>query len=280
MMCFDANLLIRQTHKKLCMVGRFLKFFYEKTPKFLSETILTVFENVMYNRDYKQEYNIRLKKFTFIFKNGIKIFSYYNLYREYSRGLNCYLSHYTLKPGDIVIDAGAYVGSFTLYASKIVGEQGKIISFEPDPINYQKLLRNIELNGEKNIIAINKGLYSRNDLLKFYLGEHNTTLIASKNLSKKQITELPVVQLDDVLKSLNIHKVDFIKMDIEGAEIEALKGANKILESRDLELAIASYHFVDNEQTYKIIERDLISRGYFCETKCPQHLTTFAYRIK
>ncbi|MEM3406001.1 MAG: FkbM family methyltransferase [Candidatus Pacearchaeota archaeon] len=59
-----------------------------------------------------------------------------------------------LKKGDIVIDAGAYIGLFTLYASKKVGKNGLVIAYEPDPENYKNLLENIKLNKCKNVKLI------------------------------------------------------------------------------------------------------------------------------
>jgi hypothetical protein len=73
--------------------------------------------------------------------------------------------------------------------------------------------------------------------------------------------EVEVDTLDNILKELEISKVDFIKMDIEGAEIEALKGMDGVLKGRT-ELAIAAYHIVNGRETFKIIIPWLEKRGF------------------
>lgn len=65
--------------------------------------------------------------------------------------------------------------------------------------------------------------------------------------------KIKVDTMDNILKDLKIDKVDFITMDIEGAEIEALEGAKETLRNNDVKLAIASYHKIDGQPTYKTI---------------------------
>lgn len=134
-----------------------------------------------------------------------------------------YMKYYTLKNGDFVIDAGAFHGYFAVYAAKIVGESGKVICFEPDKNSFRILSKNIRLNKLKNVILINKGLWNKNITIGFKsCGESSAICLSNKSSEK-----IEVVKLDDELKKLNIKKVDFIKMDIEGAEIEALLGSKK-----------------------------------------------------
>ena len=116
------------------------------------------------------------------------------------------------------------------------------------------LKKNIEVNKLKNVTVIQKGLWSKKDRLKFYLkpvpGGHS--LVTHKD-SAIQITEVEVDTLDNILRELGVDRVNFIKMDIEGAEIEALKGMADTLGNNDVKLAIASYHKVDGQPTYKTI---------------------------
>jgi len=171
------------------------------------------------------------------------------------------------------VDAGAYYGSFTLFASKLAGKNGKVISFEPDEENYQRLLSNIDLNSLTNVIPIKKGLWKENTDLKFdNLQSGISALNPDGNIS------VPVVKLDDELERLNIPKVDFIKMDIEGAELEAIEGCRKILENNKIKLAIASYHLVNGEKTCFEMKKKLQKLGFKTETSYPDHLTTYAWK--
>jgi hypothetical protein len=89
---------------------------------------------------------------------------------------------------------------------------------------------------------------------------------------------VPVVAIDDELKRIGTSKVDFIKMDVEGAEIEAVKGARQTLESNDVAIAAASYHLVNGVKSCHELEKALEALGYKAETGHPQHLTTYARR--
>jgi FkbM family methyltransferase len=197
-----------------------------------------------------------------------------------------YLEHYRIKKNDFVVDGGAYVGAFSIYAAKIVGDGGKVIAFEPDAKNYKLLLKNIKLNKSKNIIPINKGLWRNSTTLRFRSSSGEaSSLIFDENQNGHinqdgNIIDVEVTSLDDELELLNIKKVDFIKMDIEGAEVEAVKGAKRLLKNNYVNLAIASYHIVDGKQTYLELTEVLTGLGYHSETGFLRHLTTYAKPLK
>ena len=189
-----------------------------------------------------------------------------------------YLNKYRVNEGDVVVDAGAFVGAFAIYAAKIVGERGKVIAFEPDKVNYSMLLRNIHLNKLSNIIPLNKGLWSVSTTLKFRSSNgENSSLFFTDNQCCN-LTEIDVVSLDDELRALNIGRLDFIKMDIEGAEIEAIKGAKEVLGKNEVNLAIASYHIIDGEPTHIKLRKLLLSMDYYTEIGFPAHLTVYGRR--
>ena len=187
-----------------------------------------------------------------------------------------YLAKHEIGRGDVVVDGGAYTGTFTMIAANFVGDEGKVIAFEPDTENHKGLLANIELNGLKNVIVIPKGLWSSDTMLPFR-DAHNvgSSFIFDKH-DGDSIIDLPVVSLDRELERLGIEKVDFVKMDVEGAEIEAIKGAKHILAKSDAKLAIASYHVVGGRETSLELEKLLGNMGYRAETSYPEHKTTYA----
>lgn len=182
-----------------------------------------------------------------------------------------YLHEYKLKNRDVVVDIGAFDGAFTVHASKIVGPNGHVLAFEPDEKNYDTLLENIKLNGLKNVIPIKKGLYSSEKKVRFdNAGNESSQIIDSGGI------EISVTTLDKELKRLDISKINLLKMDIEGAEIEALKGCKQCLtDNDDVHVAIASYHIVDGEMTANRIEEQLRELGYNAWTTFPSHLTTY-----
>jgi len=145
---------------------KLLNKIFEFLPKSsFKNKIWCLYHNFFFSK--KNQFKIYFKKkYFFVDFNNFSLFVHEDFYRE----LTCvrgYLKNYSLKKGDIVIDAGAYIGTFTLLASKILGEEGKVIAFEPDEENYKILSYYIELNNIKNIVLIKKGLWSKNTNLKF-----------------------------------------------------------------------------------------------------------------
>jgi len=184
--------------------------------------------------------------------NGDFLLFHHFLYEQFIQ--NIYERNYRLRKGDIAIDAGAGFGINAVVYSKEVGNEGRVISIEPAKDNLMCLKKNIELNKLKNATVIQKGLWSKRARLRFYLnpvpGGHS--LVTHKDAAIK-ITEVEVDTLDNILRQLGIDRVNFIKIDIEGAEIEALKGMKETLRNNDVKLAIASYHRVKGQPTYKTI---------------------------
>ncbi|MBN1643755.1 MAG: FkbM family methyltransferase [Dehalococcoidales bacterium] len=166
--------------------------------------------------------------FILCFNSGVRFKVNEDIYKELAYGLPGYLACRKLRRGDTVVDCGAYVGGFTLYAAQIVGSEGKVICFEPDYESYKKLLDNIKINNFTNVIAINKGIWSCDRTLKFSTGHSSESSIVTNNV--EPFNEVQVVSLDNELKRRGIEKVDFIKMDIEGAEIEAVKGCKATID--------------------------------------------------
>jgi len=233
-----------------------------------------------YNFFKKPDFKISFESnyFKVIFENSLVLKFYDNPFYDLLYPLNGYLKNYDIKKGDNIIDAGTYIGTFTIYSAKLTGENGKVIAFEPDKSNYNKLLKNIELNKVNNIITINKGLWNKNEVIEFDYREDEGSMIAEciNGKIKGKIVNCEFVRLDDELKKIGINKVDFIKMDIEGAEIEAIEGCREMLKNNNINLAIASYHIRNNEETCKELENTFNRIGYRSKTEFSQHLTTYA----
>jgi FkbM family methyltransferase len=157
------------------------------------------------------------------------------------------IEKFSPKGGDIVVDVGAHMGRYTIIASKRVGQNGNVIAIEPHPGNFEMLNRNIKLNGLTNIIPMNYAVYSKETKIKLYLpgGElgyalfNTITLNRAKN--KEKFVEVDANTLDNILQENGIRQegVNWIKIDVEGAEFEVLKGAHSILsKSKDITLLI------------------------------------------
>ncbi len=147
-----------------------------------------------------------------------------------------------IEKDDFVIDAGGCWGDTSLIFSSMVGDKGKIFTFEFFEDNLNILKENFSCNRllAKNIILTEQPLYNKsNEIL--YLNHacaDITTLTEIKNGSYQYKT----ISIDDYVKDNKIEKIDFIKMDIEGCELKALHGAVKTLKKYKPKLAIAAYH--------------------------------------
>lgn len=172
----------------------------------------------------------------FKFKNsyGSYMFFYKGFGAEYfmKRGEMGTLSFIrdNLKEGQVFVDVGAYVGFFSIFASKVVGENGRVLAFEPNPQAYKILLENIKLNRCDNISVFNIAIggvegFSYIDIPKGRSKSEATLLNIKKGI------KVAVKTLDDILEGIDIKRVDMVKIDVEGWENEVLKGMKRTLKT-------------------------------------------------
>ncbi|MCM8530155.1 MAG: FkbM family methyltransferase [Lentisphaeraceae bacterium] len=147
-------------------------------------------------------------------------------YGEWAQDELDLLKHF-IKPGNTVIDVGANIGTHTLAFANFVGDTGKVIAFEPQRLIYQCLSANIALNSLTNVWAYQYGVSNEPGLINMpeidYTSEHNFGSISLKEENTGE--ETPIVCLDDFCKEA----CSLIKMDVEGMEIAALKGATSLI---------------------------------------------------
>lgn len=137
-----------------------------------------------------------------------------------------------LKEDSTFIDLGANIGLYTLYASRLVGKKGHVISFEPFKENYKTLIKNISLNECSNILAENLAISKKNEIINLYwnVEDRNLGMVSTTYNIKNSKSEIAnAVSLDYYFKKNNIGRIDFIKIDIEGFEYQALLGMKEIL---------------------------------------------------
>lgn len=140
-----------------------------------------------------------------------------------------------LKKGDTFIDVGANQGEYSLWAARKVGNRGKVVAFEPMPQLYDQLIENIRLNTEfhKTISPVKLGLSDKKGEVILYASEDSnegTNTIYNTDKFSIEIGQIQLDTLDAQLKELNVNEVNFLKIDVEGAELQVLKGALTTLE--------------------------------------------------
>lgn len=196
-----------------------LKLFYPITKRGSLKTTATFFEDNMY---------VMLPAATDIFLTGGKTHS-----SEIS------LAHYlidNLKTAQTFLDIGAHFGYFSLLASKIVGNEGQVLSVEPAKASFELLSRNT--HNKQNIRVLHNAISDKKEVVSFYefpakYSEYNAMDVSKfedEAWMKKynpEKTEVPTIRFDDLYEEDGL-KPDMIKIDVEGAEVQAIKGGEKM----------------------------------------------------
>lgn len=141
-----------------------------------------------------------------------------------------------LTSGMTFFDIGANQGFYTILASKRVGPQGRVFAFEPAGSELQKLRRNLLLNRCRNVSVQPQAVCQFEGFTEFYLclghqGAFSSICHPARDVTaRKKLIQVAAITLDAFIQRLSITSVDFIKIDVEGGELEVLKGGHSVLE--------------------------------------------------
>jgi len=146
--------------------------------------------------------------------------------------------------GDVVIDGGAHVGTFSRFA--LNKGNRKVIAFEPDLRNVECLKRTFgEELGQGRLVLIQKALWSSPGNLDLRRGLNSAQSWVSEGAARPG-ESVPATTIDEAVKELNLDRVDFIKLDIEGAERRAMAGARETLRQFAPRMVLCTYHLPDD----------------------------------
>jgi len=137
-----------------------------------------------------------------------------------------------LRAGETFIDVGCNKGDFSLLASRLVGPQGRVLAFEPHPENCRWIRKSIAKNDYRNIDLYEFALSDANGATQLHLGEKSGThtLRAGRLQREKGTLEIKTRRLDDLLQEIRFHRsIKAMKIDVEGAELDVLKGARETI---------------------------------------------------
>ena len=127
-----------------------------------------------------------------------------------------------LKPGQTVVDVGANIGCFTVLAARLVGPEGRVVAFEPDPNNLTRLQRNIALNRLKNVTVLPNAIGDRTASVDLFGGGSSLFPSLFDKVDDRQDPTLrgtvSMIALADALEMCQVTRVDYLKLDCEGAE--------------------------------------------------------------
>lgn len=145
-----------------------------------------------------------------------------------------------VEPGDTVFDCGTYTGNTSVYFAQKTGETGHVYGFEPAPSTFEDYSENIR--SYANITPINAGLTDKSKIL-----DASTVMAFAANgtgarLADDGDVDVPVTAIDIFCETRGIQRVDFIKMDVESAEADVLRGATETIRAYRPKMALSAYH--------------------------------------
>lgn len=209
-------------------------------------------------------YFFNLSKYIYFTRFGVRFYAHRDpfsfwLWRDTTNRLRLdeQIIEEILSPGDVCIDAGANIGLITLRAWKKVGPTGMVHSFEPHPLTYTRLIRNLELNRYRTLHAKQIGVSDTKQERKF------TNLFISdlNSVDSEGTISVRVDRLDALVE--NVQKIKLLKIDVEGFELFALRGAEGLLPYTEYILVeIAPRSFEKNGYTTRDVIRFLEGAGY------------------
>jgi FkbM family methyltransferase len=177
--------------------------------------------------------------------------------------MDAYTAAYSPKSGDIVWDVGAHAGATAYFLAQMVGPEGKVYAFEPDETGYEFLVRNIELHQLSNVIPVKAALSATTGTATFCMdGTMGAGLSDSlQYISSENTKTVETLSLQDACERFG-SVPNYMKIDIEGAELNVVESSLDFLRSHPINLAIESNHVVNGTLTSGPLDRILGEAGY------------------
>jgi FkbM family methyltransferase len=159
-------------------------------------------------------------------------------------------------PGDIVLDCGAHVGVFTRVA--VAAGAGLVVAIEPAPRNVECLRRNMAAEiASGRVLVVAEGVWDKEGTLPLHMDASNSdgARLLSTDKPRAVTIEVPLTTIDLLVARLKLPRVDFIKMDIEGAEQKALAGAKSVISIYRPRMALCTYHTLSDPVVVPMLAR-------------------------
>ncbi len=156
-----------------------------------------------------------------------------------------------IKKGTVLYDIGAHVGFYTLLSSLLVGKKGKVIAFEPLPRNIFYLKRHLKLNKCENVKVIEAAVGERSGTTFFKEGEDSLR----GYISSQGELKVKMVSLDELFLKGEIPPPNYMKIDVEGAELKVLLGAKEILRKFHPIIFLSTHSSEIHEECLKILKK-------------------------
>ena len=167
-----------------------------------------------------------------------------------------------VKPGDVVYDIGGHVGYYSVLSSVLAGPTGRVFVFEPRPLNIAFIKHHIRINGIENITLLEAAVADRSGEASF----EDQTGSGTGHLSEKGRLKVKTIVIDEFADGESHPYPDFLKMDIEGGEIDALNGARRTIAKSRPNLVLATH----GDTTHSFVLDFLKEHDYSYEVLNPE----------
>ncbi|MFQ5335675.1 MAG: FkbM family methyltransferase [Flavobacteriales bacterium] len=163
--------------------------------------------------------------------------------------------------GTVLLEGGAYVGYYAMRAAELVGQSGKVIAVEAIEENFRILKRNMEANGIENVILLNMAIWNEKKRLTLYRSKKQIASISREISEGGEAHSVDANTIDSILEQQGISKVDYLRLQINGAEYTALQGMDNTLKQMP-EMLIASPYSLHGIAQGEKIKDYLRSKGF------------------
>lgn len=165
-----------------------------------------------------------------------------------------------IREGMLIVDGGANRGGYALLGSKRTRPAGRVYAFEPEPENFRRLSR--RLSGLRNVVPVQKAIGKRSGEARLNLHRFHQSHSLTRHGDSEQSVTVSVTSLDDFVREQSLPGLDLVKLDIEGAEMEAIAGMAGILAGARRPVVLCEIHPPHTPEEF----RDAIAvHGYRCE---------------
>jgi FkbM family methyltransferase len=161
-----------------------------------------------------------------------------------------------VQKGDVVLDGGANIGVFVRFS--LNAGASKVVAIEPAPENIECLRRNFKSEIEAGrVVVYPKGIWDKDDTLTLRVDPTNSAAdsVVLKTEGQTKSVQVPLTTIDKMAAELNLERVDYIKLDIEGAEPNALRGGEATIKKYKPRLSISAYH----EATHPVLVPEIVN---------------------
>jgi FkbM family methyltransferase len=174
--------------------------------------------------------------------------------------------YYEFAQGNIVIEVGAFMGYYAMRAAKLVGETGKVVAIEAVEENLTILNKNITANNIANVTVVPKAVWHSKGTLPFQRHARQQASAITGVVDASEEFKVQCDKIDNILSDLKINTPDFIRIQVNGAEREALAGMTETLKAKP-KLLIAAIYQRDGKPSWVEIKSFLEERGYAATVK-------------